>query len=137
MERSIHDNTLLSFTVDCRARRIVLSTAFEHSRGGEVERTDIVFEGVTAYRMEGDNFSTILSSISEVSAHRIFEENRELFEANRPYGWPGFWNESDDAVREHIQSSGVAGFILLSAVGMAGWVWATSMRLEPGRTDHA
>ena len=51
---SIHDNRVVGYEVDGNACRIVLHTQGTHDAPGEF--IDIVFEGVMAYLLEGDNF---------------------------------------------------------------------------------
>jgi hypothetical protein len=46
--RSVHDNVLVSYVVECSEKRILVHTVFE--RRDPFEHTDIVFEDVIAYR---------------------------------------------------------------------------------------
>jgi hypothetical protein len=125
MIRSIHDNNVLSYAVDAVKGEIVLRTAFPNREGPDF--TNVLFRGVTAYFFEGDNLRTILLNIGEVPAEQVFEQEKERFTENRKVLWPGGWNDSDASVMAHIAKTGVRAYVIQSAYGMAGWVWATSM----------
>ncbi len=133
MTRSIHDNNVLSYTVDAAKGEIVLRTAFPERDGPEF--TNVLFRGVTAYFFEGDNLQTILLNIGEVPAEQVFERERERFKENRAFLWPGGWNDSDASVMAHIATTGVRAYVIQSAYGMAGWVWATSIGILAAGED--
>jgi len=70
---------------------------------------------VAAYFFQGDNLGTILLDIAEVPAERVFEQERERFQRNRTYSWPGSWNDSDSSVMAHIAKTGVRAYVIQSA----------------------
>jgi hypothetical protein len=123
---SIHDNLLVGYEVDAEQRRIVLHTRFEER--SPVEHTDVLFEGVSAYRFEGDNFENILFGIDEVPLAHLLSKERALFEQGKEYAWPGLWNTSMDASLTHLRAEGAKGFEISSSLGMNGWVIARSCR---------
>ena len=59
---SIHDNELLSYTVNCADSKITLRTAYRERE--PYEFTDVIFSGVVAYHFESDNFNTIIFDIT-------------------------------------------------------------------------
>jgi len=125
MESSIHDNFLVSYEVLCEKREIRLRTEFRDR--SPVEYTDVIFRGVEAYHLHGDNFQNIVFDITETSVEDILTEDSERFEEGRNYGWPGMWNDSETAMRAYLLERGVRGFSISSSFGMSGWIIAESM----------
>jgi hypothetical protein len=111
--RSIHDNLVDGTEIDARQRRIVLHTRYDAVQPAEL--TDVVFEGVLAYRFADDNFQTVLFGIEEFDVERLVDEEREAFERGRKYGWPGPWNESAAACVAHFKANGAKAYEISSA----------------------
>lgn len=131
LERSVHDNKVLSYEVDGEHRRIVLHTRFKAAN--QLEYTDVIFEGVIAYQFQHDNFGNILLGIDEVPASAIVEEDRILFEEGSKYCWPGPWNDSRDSLRSclvYVQSKAAKGYEISSSYGLCGWIIAESCSFE-------
>jgi len=129
-QRSIHDNKVVSYEVDGERRRIVLHTRFKMSN--RLESTDMIFEGVFAYRFEHDNFGNILFGVEELPVARLVACYRGLFEEGSKNAWPGPWNESTEACIEHLHSKGAKAFQISSSYGLTGWVISESYQVEPG-----
>jgi hypothetical protein len=130
MERSIHDNYVVGYEVHCEERRIRLRTEFRDVPSGQpFEKTDVLFQGVEAYYFEGDDFATIIFSVTEISIEELLRDESERFANGRNYCWPGPWNTSDDAVLAHLRDRGTRTFVLHSSCGMGGWVLAHSMAI--------
>ena len=127
MDISVHDNRLLSYTVNCREREIILHTAFLDREPHEY--TDVVFSGVAAYRFEGDNFSTIIFDVSEVELEDIYTRQREVFANAKNYGWPTPYDSAEELLRG-LRAENVKGFVINSSYGLDGWVWAREMTLK-------
>ena len=133
-ERSVHDNRIVAYEVDGESRRITLHTRFDDV--SPPEHTDVIFDGVLAYYLEGDNFGNIILSVAQVGLAYVVRENANLFEEGRKYAWPDVWNESEEACLRHFESHGAKAFEITSAYGMGGWVVANTCRFEAvlGRT---
>ena len=128
MERSVHDNFLLSYTIDARSAEIVLRTAYLDGEANE--RTDVIFSGVVAYDFRGDNFQTIIFDISRFELGLLQKHDRERFERLRQLGWPGLNFGSAQEMIEAMREAGVGCFEIHSSFGLDGWVWARSMELR-------
>lgn len=124
MEISVHDNFILSYSVDAQQREIRLQTAYLD--GDNNERTEVIFREVAAYNFECDNFSNVIFDIEEADLEYIYDENIALFERQRNYGWPCLRNSRTE-VLERMQRAGVRGFVIHSSSGLCGWVWAIEM----------
>jgi hypothetical protein len=127
-KRSVHDNKVLSYEVDGEHRRIVLHTRFDAAN--QLENTDVVFEGVIAYKFQGDNFGNVLLGIDEAPVSKIVEEDRVLFEEGSKYAWPGPWNDSFRACLAYFQSKAAKGYEISSSYGLCGWIIAESCSFE-------
>ena len=124
-EISVHDNTLVSYIVDCEKQEITLHTVFFDQEPHEY--TEVVFSGVVAYHWEGDTFGTILFDIYERGIASIYSANGDLFLRRKNYGWPMLY-DTKESLLENLQSSGVRGFIINSSIGLEGFVLAQEMR---------
>lgn len=124
--RTVHDHLLLSYEVDCEARRITFHTVFRDREPHEY--TDVVFEEVVAYHIEGDTFGTILFDIAEVPVEELFATEAWLFERGKNYGWPAVpgMRMGQDPL-EVLAASGVRGFEIQSSCGLDGFVLARAM----------
>lgn len=127
MALSVHDNVLLSYTVDAAGKQITLRTAYLD--GATPEYTEVVFRGVLAYRFEKDNLETILFDVTEVPLDRLCEQDRAHFERLRIYGWPRVDCPSVAEFLILAAREGARGFELSSSLGMEGWVCAQEMTI--------
>ncbi len=123
---SIHDNHLLSYTVDSEKHEIVLRTV---SREHEPpEYANILFSGVIAYDFKFDSFGTILFEVSESSPADIFRKNQSLFKEGKLRSWPIFLRYDSDAdFEKYLLDNHIKGFFLSSSCGMEGWIMANSV----------
>jgi len=119
---------VIAYHVDCERSRIVLHTRFDERE--PVEWTDVIFEGVEAYELVGDNFGNILFDVREIPITQLVDEQRATFEEGVVYAWPGAWNESPEAALRYFQDKEVKAFEIDSSYGLAGWVVAKSCRRE-------
>jgi hypothetical protein len=124
--RSVHDNLLLSYTVEHEPRRITFRTVYQDIEPNEY--TDVLFSGVIAYHFEGDTFGTILFDITETELSRLYADYEELFRRQKNYGWPLLGYGSPDELIDRFQREGVKAFTIHSSCGMEGFVHATEMK---------
>jgi hypothetical protein len=125
----VHDNEVLSYTVDCANHTVTLRTSFGSD---PAEFTDVIFRGVAAYELRDDCFGNILLDIDEVEPARVILGASEKFESGRRYGWPAPWNSSlEDAVAFAVEQ-GLRGFSVCASLGLNGWVLARGMSVTEG-----
>src|SRR5436190_1264798 len=101
MELSVHDNILYGYTVvseqdQSRSYTITLYTKFLDRP--PIEYTDIVFTGVVAHHFESELPNSILFDVEETDLERTYENDQELFERLKNYGWPCAYTTVDDLV---------------------------------------
>ncbi len=125
MPRSVHDNLLVSYTVLCEERRIILHT--EYREVTPAERTDVRFEGVEAYCFDNDVFGTILFGIEEIGVADLVNRERERIEQGRKWGWPGGWAGSLHEETARLTQQEFRGWDVGSSIGLTGWVLARNM----------
>ncbi len=136
MDRSIHDNFLVGYEVDCERQVIRLRTARDVPVAEAIERTDLLFHGVEAYHFRGDNFSTIIFDVAEIEVEELLRDAVELFTNGRDFCWPGPWNTSHEDALAHFRCRGARAFVLHSSYGMDGWILAQSMTMiDVDQTD--
>lgn len=127
---SVHDNELLSYTVNCAESKITLRTAYRDRE--PYEYTEVLFSGVVAYHFESDNFSTLLFDIIEETVEAIYAEYKELFEARKNYGWPAVDYNTEQDLLAKLREQDIRGFSISSSYGMTGFVLASEMQRAPG-----
>lgn len=127
-EISIHDNIVTGYTVSCETREIVLHTEFRDQEPNE--KTDVIFRGVEAYHIMGDNMQSVLFDVYECTIDQILLDFNSEFEEGVKYAWPGPWNESPKACREYFEKHECKAWMISSSYGMAGFVMAKSMELK-------
>ena len=125
-EVSIHDNLVLSYTVDCRDKKIIFRIAFYDAEPHEY--TDIIFSEVVAYHFEGDNCQTILFDILQASPEEIYLSHREVFERKKNYAWPFDYNTEQELLKK-LNDKSIKGFLISSSYGMDGFVLAENMQM--------
>ncbi len=122
----VHDNFILSYSVDAQKKEIRLQTAYLD--GGNDERTEVIFRGVAAYNFECDNFSNVIFDIEEAELCFIYDQNAALFERHRNYSWPCFDNSRAEILSQ-MRRAEIRGFVINSSSGLSGWVWAKTMEI--------
>jgi hypothetical protein len=125
-EISVHDNVLVSYTVQCEERQIRLHTIYRDQE--PYEYTDVVFTDVVAYHFETDNFHTILFDIEEVAFEAVYTTYRDLFVSKKNYGWPAITYQTEAELLDTLREQGIKGFVIASSYGMEGFVLAKDMQ---------
>lgn len=128
-EISIHDNTVLSYTIDCKKESITFHTALDDNEPHE--HIDIIFLKVAGYHFEGDNFGTILFDIYQASPEEVYSAYGDLFERLKSYAWPAVNYSTEQDLMGKLRNRGVKGFLLSSSYGMTGFVLAEEMQVIP------
>ncbi len=126
---SVHDNVLLSLSIDCAKRQIIFRTLYERP-DDQSEYTNVVFDDVLAYHFQNDNFGTILFDVEEEPIERTLETWQDVFEERKNYGWLPFKYEDESDVWVRLLESGVKSYGVSASYGMVGFVLAESMRFE-------
>lgn len=125
-EISVHDNFLLSYHVDAEDERIVFRT--EYRDGSEIEKTDVTFEGVSAYHFEGDIFTSIIFDMEEMAPSSIYKQYEDLFDRKKNYGWPKNWKQKEESFEGYLTRLGLKSYWIQSSSGLDGFVIAKEMR---------
>lgn len=141
--RSIHDNLLVSYDVQCEARTITLRTEYRVPEK-PTEFTSVIFEGVQGYRFENDAFGNIIFGLETVSVEYLLTEfGAAISESYRLSGAPGSWAADLELAPEYLREHGIKGFILSSSCGLSGWILAREMSVfnaesrVPAECSHA
>jgi hypothetical protein len=124
-ERSVHDNHVYAYSVDCEGRQLTLHTFFRDR--DPIEYTDVVFRDVFAHRFEHVLKGNILFDIQEVDLAGLVQDNAELLTVSWRYGWPPFDYDGDLAkLVSAMQAASARAFAISSSYGLSGWVVARS-----------
>lgn len=127
MTRSIHDNLLVSYEVQCEARTITLRTEYRVPEKS-TEFTHVLLKGVEGYFFQNDAFGNIILSLDAVPLEYLLKEfGQEIKESYRMSGAPGKWAANLTSAPEYLRERGIQGFILSSSYGLSGWILAKEM----------
>ena len=131
MTRSVHDNLLISYEVQCEARTITLHTEYR-VKNKPTEFTNVIFTGVQAYRFQNDAFGNIILGLETVTVEAFLEQyGAEISESYRMAGSPGPWAENLATASGYLRKERTQELILSSSYGLSGWVLAREMSLSP------
>ena len=121
--RSVHDNIVYAYSVDCEGRRLVLHTAFRDREPHEF--TDVVFHEVVAHHFEHVLPGNILFDVEEMDVAALVKQNTKLLSDSWKYGWPDVEYRGDlTALVEALRAAARHGYLIRSSYGLSGWVLA-------------
>jgi hypothetical protein len=133
-ERSVHDNNVYAYLVDCAGRRIVMHT--EYRGTGEPEFTDVVFTGVLAHHFTDVMRGNILFDITEIDIDRVVADWASIFSARKQFGWPeGIVYSRPEELPALLRQSSVNAYWIHSSYGIDGWVLAEEVEFRE-RSDR-
>jgi hypothetical protein len=90
MPVEVHDNALVSYEVQCEARRILMRT--EYRGVTAVEVTDVVFTAVQGYHFQHGALGNIIAELQEVPLESFLDRHRsEIEHSYHQSGVPGPW----------------------------------------------
>lgn len=129
----LHDYHLIGYTVEGKARRIVLRTEWAYP-GTPYERRDVIFEAVEAYSFRYDCLENIIFDICDQPLEEAIQAHWSEFESgHRASGWPPFWQSDEPKTRAKLAElveRGAKWFSLISSWGMEGWVLCRSIEMR-------
>lgn len=131
MELSVHDNILYGYTVVSdhdHHRSYTINLYTEFLNRAPVEYTDIVWTGVVAHHFEHELPHSILFDVEEADLKRIYDDNQELFERLKQYGWPPYTYTTADELITILKTQQIKAFTISASYGIDGWIWAKQMR---------
>ncbi len=130
---SVHDNIVLSYEVNCREQRIVMRTCFKVGTP-PFEHTDVVFEGVCAYKFQDDwlDRGNILFNVERVELKALVDRYEEDLLAGWRYGWPPVGSfKTIPQLIERLEALQAAAFEISASCGLCGFVLARTMQFVP------
>jgi hypothetical protein len=124
---SLHDSLMVGYSVDGRARTLVMRTIPHRGAGGSLE---VRFSDVVAYHLEGDCFQNIVSNILEVPAEVVVRD-AEVAARFHEHGWPSGWNPARETLAQFVAREAGRFFQVNCSYGMGGWIAARGMEVVP------
>jgi hypothetical protein len=127
--RSVHDNFVYAYFIDCHNQRITLHTSYLDCDPHEF--TDVIFSGVIAHIFEHVLRENILLGIKEVEPQLIVQQHAEMFKNSWRWGWPPIKYDGDlEVLAASLDSNSVRGFVIQGSAGLDGWVLASNYELQ-------
>ncbi|HWB19278.1 MAG TPA: hypothetical protein VG711_03180 [Phycisphaerales bacterium] len=121
--RSIHDNHVFAYTVNCEERQLILHTRTGNADDSEL--TDVVFAGVIAHHFENVLNHNILFDITEVDPDDIVTAEADRFSESWKWNWPPVdYRGNLSTLKQLLREQGIRGFKISSSYGLSGWVLA-------------
>ena len=122
----LHDNIIKSYCVDFEAETIMLKTIFHNYTDKIIENTDVIFTGYLTHNFGHECKGSVIFDINEYPLNLFLEQEAELFEDNKNYGWPILYKTENELI-EFIQANKYKVFEVASSYGLFGWVFAKQM----------
>ena len=118
MSISVHDNKLISYTVNEDKKTILLETVYADQ--GSKEYTNIIFSNVLAYYFEDHSLQlgTIILDIEEATTDYILDKNWEKFEARKNWGWPGSWAKTREIAKAYFRDNAIKAYDIMPTCGL-------------------
>lgn len=123
MIKNIHDNKIISYSVDFRDNKISFTTI--NSRN---EIIKIIFYGTLAHQFKMEMPNSILLDIECSNGINMIEENTELLEQTKDYSWPIGYNNVEQ-LREKLINEKYSYYTISSSLGLFGWITAKEMEI--------
>jgi predicted HTH domain antitoxin len=128
---SFHDDYLVGYKVDCKARVIRLHIMAATLEQGTI--STVTLAGVEGYRFENDAFGNIILSLEAVTLTQFISDfGSEIRESHRLSGAPGPWAASLEPGQQYLREKEIQAFVLSSSYGMSGWVLAKRVSVTTG-----
>lgn len=129
--QSLHDNLLVSYTVDCDGRTIKLRARRPQWPNRFDQDRFVVFTGVEGYNFENDAFGNIILSLDRLPVDELLSRfGPAIGESYRLAGAPGPWAADLNSACEILRSKQAQAFLLSSSYGLSGWVLAKDVSIE-------
>ncbi len=122
----IHDNRILSYTVDFEKSELVINTDYFCNEIHEM--TNIIFTNYLVHHFENEQQGSIIFDIEKYDISRFIEGNGDLIKEKKHYGWP-FIYESKKELVEKLTMSGYSYYVIDSSCGLYGWVLAKGFEI--------
>ncbi|NIK70539.1 MULTISPECIES: hypothetical protein [unclassified Paenibacillus] len=120
----IHDNVILSYTVDLQLDRIVIHTRDEST----LKEVDIVLKDVCCHYFEHQVKGSIILAMTVSNISSFIAGNIEILRNGKDHGWPTVY-ESIDELEKKLTEGGYKYFNLYSSYGMSGWIVAKDLEV--------
>jgi len=122
----IHDNEILSYTVDFKKKKIIFLTKYTSKTLNE--NTTIEFLNVTIHLFENAIEGSIILDITKCSIKDFITNNKELLEKKKNYCWPMFY-DTESELTQKLNDKKQSYFVISSALGLCGWILAEDMKI--------
>lgn len=118
--QSIHDNEIISYTVDLQKKKITFQTL-----GGKDNEVSVIIEfiDVLAHLFESQLQGSILLDISQFEIGSFVKDNKELLEKQKDSAWPMYYEKREDLL-EYILHENYNYYVISASYGLNGWVIA-------------
>jgi len=122
----LHDNELLSYSVDFKKRTIILNTEYWHEKA--CEKTSVTFKNVTGhYFVNAGEMNTIIFDIDCYEIEQFIKDYALMLQDRKNYCWPlCYIDEADLIAKLHEQKQKY--FYMQSSCGMCGFIIAEEMQ---------
>lgn len=120
----IHDNVILSYTVDLQNDQIVIHTRDELSS----KEVDIVFKDVLSHSFEHPLKGSIILAITVSNISGFIAGHAEILQTGKNYSWPATY-ESIEELEKKLTEAGYKCMNLYSSYGLNGWILAKDLEV--------
>ncbi|WP_340025654.1 hypothetical protein MHI24_10880 [Paenibacillus sp. FSL K6-1096] len=118
--QSIHDNEIVSYTVDLQKSKITFQTL-----GGKDNSVPIIIEfiDILAHFFETQLQGSILLDISQCEISSFVKDNKKLLDNQKDSAWPMYYERTEDLL-ERLLHNNYNYYVIYASYGLNGWVIA-------------
>jgi hypothetical protein len=122
----IHDNIIKSYIVDLENQKILINTVYFINSIKEI--TTIEFNNVMGHFFYDETKDSIIFDINNYSIEDFIEENNEILNKRKNYGWP-FYYKDENELKSILNKNRQKYYVINSSYGMEGWILAEEMNI--------
>lgn len=124
--QSIHDNEIVSYTVNLQKKKITIQTL--SGKDNEVP-VKIEFIDVLAHSFETQLQGSILLDISQFKISSFVKDNKELLENQKDSAWPMYYEKIGDLLKV-LHNEKYNYYVIFASYGLNGWVIAKEYNIS-------
>jgi len=114
----IHDGVFLRYRVDFLKKELLIDF-----KTVEDDLVTVSFKGYFAHSFDHVMAGSVLYDIEKVDWSEFLKTNKSEFEEHKNYSWPIIYDDLDE-FEHHMQENNYQCYIITSAIGLSGYVFA-------------
>ena len=123
---SVHDNEIISYSVNLKAGEIAMKTLRKEDKL-TVEYL-LIFNGVLAHYFENEINGSIIFDVEESDINTFLKDNKRLLTVRKAQCWPIYYDNLEELINK-LRKRKYSYYIISSSYGLSGWVLAKNFNI--------